>query len=74
MNLLVVDVAIAAAVAVLILVLTPGLAISGVVGLVVLLGLGLTWLIGRWRGRSARYHAAGSHRRARPPGRLPPRR
>jgi Flp pilus assembly protein TadB len=51
-RLLLTDVAIAAVVAILVLVLTPGLAIAGVLALLVLLVYGVSFGIGRWRRRS----------------------
>jgi membrane protein implicated in regulation of membrane protease activity len=57
-QMLLTDLAIAVVVAVLILVLTPGLAISGAVGLLVLLAFALWWLFGRWRRRSGRHRRA----------------
>lgn len=64
-RILLADVAVAVVVAVLILVLTPGLAISGVIGLLILLVLGVVWLIERWRRRATRYRRANIHH---PPG------
>ncbi len=57
-HILLVDVAIAVVVALLILLLSPGLAISGIIGLIVLLVLGLIWLVPRWRRRSSRHRRA----------------
>lgn len=66
-RLLLTDVAIAVVVAVIVLVLSPGLAISGVLGLIVLVLLGVTWLVRGWRRRSRRYQMAVTRRR--PPAR-----
>jgi hypothetical protein len=60
------DVAIAAVVAIVVLVITPGLAIAGVLALLVLAVLGVSWLVSRWRQRARRYD---SRHRSRPRGR-----
>lgn len=60
-RILLADLAIAAVVAIVVLVITPGLAVAGVIGLVVLLGLAISGLIARRRS-SRRAYAARSWR------------
>ena len=55
---LLIDAGIAVLVAGLVLILSPGWAITGVLALLVLLVCGLTWVVGRLR-RRRRRHARG---------------
>jgi membrane protein YdbS with pleckstrin-like domain len=62
---LLIDAGIAVLVAALVVIISPGWAITGVLALLVLLVCGITWLIGRLRRRSHRYGrqpAAGRRR------------
>ena len=56
-NLLLTDAAIAAVVAILLLVLSPGLAVAGAIALLVLLACGISLGVGRWRRRSSHERA-----------------
>jgi Flp pilus assembly protein TadB len=51
-RLLLIDVGIAAAVAIVVLVITPGLAIAGVLALIVLVIYGVSFGVRRWRRRA----------------------
>jgi hypothetical protein len=56
------DVAIAAVVAIVVLVITPGLAIAGVLALLVLVVLAVAWLVGAFRRRGHRYRSPARRR------------
>ena len=56
-RLFLIDLGIAAVVAILVLVITPGLAVAGVLALLVLLLYGVTFGVRRWRRRSVHERA-----------------
>jgi uncharacterized protein HemY len=60
-NTLLVDAAIALAVTALALILAPGLAVVGILALLVLLVCGVSFAVAGWRGRRARRHARRRH-------------
>jgi F0F1-type ATP synthase assembly protein I len=61
-NTLLVDLAIAVAITVLLLIVLPGLAVVAILAVLVVLVCGITFALGAWRRRRARY----------PRGRTPP--
>jgi uncharacterized protein HemY len=62
-NLLLFDVAVALALAGLVLILAPGLAVVAIVAVVALVVCGVSFAVGRWRRRRARRRGAALRRR-----------
>jgi predicted Co/Zn/Cd cation transporter (cation efflux family) len=66
---LLIDLALAAVVAALVLIVSPGLAIAAIIALIVVVVCGISLLVGWWRGRVRRRRRSSLSRSRRPPGR-----
>jgi ABC-type transport system involved in Fe-S cluster assembly fused permease/ATPase subunit len=56
---LLIDLALAAVVAAIVLIVSSGLAIAAIIALIVLVVCGISLLVGRWRGRMRRRRRSG---------------